>query len=189
MLSYLKRNLAYKEICKMETFLHILIFFGCFALAFWFTFVQFYRYARNEDLSMVSYRPFVFDSISEDQPPTYTICIMKEYATKSSNLFKKDSAQWLQNNITYKEYFDYLSGSLVLNWENKQNIFSSVIFEDVVLDVNNDVMLGLHTLDTNGKKVIYDNKMCDRGGISCFAITFCLVLAAILGIWFGVNGV
>ena len=48
--------------------------FGCLVLASYFTTIQFIRYGKNEDLSLLSYRKLKFDSESKDQYPTYTVC-------------------------------------------------------------------------------------------------------------------
>ena len=71
----------------METPINILAFITCFGLAIWFTSLQFDRYGKNNDLSVVSYRRIKFDSESKDQPPTYTLCTSVSMSSTSHSHF------------------------------------------------------------------------------------------------------
>ena len=154
MLNFLKYHLFNKQFCKVKRILHILIVLGCLALASWFTMIQFDRYVMNEDLSLVSYRPFIFDSNSNDQPPTYTICIKRDNSAipkNWQNLLKQDSQEWMENNISHKKYLDFLSGTTLLDnsdTNEKESIFSGVIFDKVVFDFVHDVMMHILTAYT-----------------------------------------
>ena len=61
---------------NMEKMVHIIIFICCLGSAMWFAGIQFYRYGKNSDLTVVSFKETVFDYESQGQPPTFTLCIM-----------------------------------------------------------------------------------------------------------------
>ena len=59
------------------------VLFCCCSIAFYFTTVQFIRYFKNEDSSVLSYREHVFHSKSQHQYPTYSICFEGSWKSKS----------------------------------------------------------------------------------------------------------
>ena len=117
MLEYFNDMAIFRNICNQKTLLDGVVFIGSFALTIWFTSIQFDRYGRNQDQSLISYHDIIFDSKSKDQPPTYTLCIdndnlIDEYISNSNNVFKQHSPAWMPNVTSPEVYYEYLSGGL-----------------------------------------------------------------------------
>ena len=125
-----------------QSLLENILFFGCLAFASYFTIIQFIRYGRNEDVSVLSYRQLKFDSESEDQYPTYTICLVASYKT----IVKRDSHVWTSNLVEYEAYKSLLKGNLA-NAMSKKIIrkLSNINFEEVIIDHFNDRIITLFT--------------------------------------------
>ena len=86
----------------MNVFL-VLIFLST---ACYFTLIQFFRYAADEDVSVVTFKELRLDSFSEDQYPSYTVC----FYGWQGKIYMEDAQSWNISFATPKVYYQYLSG-------------------------------------------------------------------------------
>ena len=146
MLEYFNDMAIFRNICNQKTLLDGVVFIGSFALTIWFTSIQFDRYGRNQDQSLISYHDIIFDSKSKDQPPTYTLCIdndnlIDEYISNSNNVFKQHSPAWIPNVTSPEVYYEYLSGGLPTDSDIYERFFANITFEEVAFDLKKDFMI------------------------------------------------
>ena len=88
-----------------QSLLENILFFGCLAFASYFTIIQLFTYAKNEDMSIVSHRQF--NSEPENRYPAFTIC----YLSGIDGIFKKTSSVWNSSGITPRTYGKILRGT------------------------------------------------------------------------------
>ena len=154
----------------------------CLGLSGYFTTTQFIRYSMNEDLSLVSYRKLKFDSESKDQYPIYTICLNSR--PWGQTLFKRESYVWAPNMITDITYQKFLLGSFSYKffkrlpaisnttYEDVMQTFSEIKFEDVVIDLMQDILTKFASYDRKGRAI--NLKKC-LFNIFTMVVLFCLV--------------
>ena len=130
---------------------------ACLAIAMYYTTIQFVRYGKNEDLSVVQDHHLEFALGSKDNPPTYSICLFApNWGTGS--LYKPDSHHWKQARMTSTNYRAFLRGSSLFKGapEGKtfeaseelsdaetmdiERYFSGVRYEEVVIDLFGDII-------------------------------------------------
>ena len=144
----------------MERVFYSIIFLVCSGLALWFTSIQFKRYVKNEDFSLVSYHQLNFSMESKDQPPTYTLCIFKENGIlKNSNELSKGPT-----NDALDNYHDFLNGTLENNLKSQEQIFSKISFDDVAIDLIYNMMISLRSVSQTGQ---FYAKNCRSGVFDC----------------------
>ena len=164
-----------------KAFDHLLLF-GCFVLASYFTTIQFIKYSKDYDISLVSYRKLKFDSESKDQYPTYTVCIYGSGVYSifgARSIFKQDSPVWTPNLITPKTYRDFLTG--VFNYKGLKptpnttytdimQTFSEIKFEEVVIDFIKDILITFVSYNRRGNVIKY--KECPYKNATCIKPLF-----------------
>ena len=128
---------------KLNVFL-VLIFLST---ACYFTLIQFFRYAADEDVSVVTFKELRLDSFSEDQYPSYTVC----FYGWQGKIYMEDAESWNISFATPKVYYQYLSGISQFTKEIGNNsmdqanlIFSEIDFEDVIGELFYRVVKSFH---------------------------------------------
>ena len=160
-------------------FLHCLIVLVCLVLAGYFTTIQFIRYVKNDELSVLSYRELKFDSKSKDQYPAYTVCITGKpsLAHNFDGMIKKNSSILFSNSISRKEYVQFLYGKLDdKNSSDVSQKFSKIKYEDVSIDLISDILTAFSKCDPQSlcyyvNKKDYFTKVHQQPKEQCYSIS------------------
>ena len=115
----------------IEKFLYGVCLLSCLSSAGYMTYLQFKYYLDNEDFAAISHRKF--NQEQKDEYPSLTICLFDTHG----GIFKRSHEVFTSTNVTRSMYRRYLLGDL----EEQPSEISSIKFDDVVLDINDQWLL------------------------------------------------
>ena len=136
----------------------------CFLFTSYFSLTQLLTYAKNEDMSVVSYRQF--NSEPENRYPVFSVCFHSGF----DGIFKRDLDVWIPNLITPRRYGKFVRGSLQTKFANPDILknVSKINFEEVTIDFFEDLMKssGFKTYSRNIGDIFYE-ECYESKGMKC----------------------
>ena len=162
--------------CGEKVSIHLSLI-ACLTLAIYYTTVQFVRYGKNEDLSVVHEHKIDFTLGSKDNPPTFTLCMFLPWFGQGG-IYKLDDPHWERNKTLFLDYQQFLRGEQLLKFKNVtksfnasdvitkaetetkalEGHFSTVNFEEVVVDIVDDILQSFSAISKKDGVRQYDCK-------------------------------
>ena len=120
------------------------VLLACICMAAYMTYLQFNYYFNNDDVASISYRHF--NEEEKDQYPTITLCLsdMKE----NGKIFDDTHAVFNSSLVTPLLYEQFLKGDPRIKFEKLNFNFSTIRYNDVVLNIQDGYLQGLVSGDT-----------------------------------------
>ena len=135
--------------------------FSCISFGAYFTVIQLCTYAKNEDITAISYRKF--NEEKQDTYPVFTVCLKGS----RGKILKRKSAFWKPNVINPSSYVRFLRGNIPAEWKENYNWtqIHQIRFEDVMIDFFKDIIMtekGFITFTRNRKRLFFGNCFNDE---------------------------